>query len=92
MSVTQQGYLCLVCDVSVDDLPPEGPYDRRCMDCRLRGRTASWRLRFHLGKVSHRTDWCDDFDVVESLREYYVAEGIGANHRLERRVSEGDSA
>lgn len=91
MSAAEPDCLCLVCDVAVDSLPPEQPFDRRCMDCRLRGRTASFRLRFELGKVSHRTCWCDDFEVVESLREYYVSHGIGSNHRLERRITEGDS-
>jgi len=91
MSSADSTHLCLVCDVTVDSLPPERPYDRRCMDCRLRGRTASWRLRFTLGKVPHRTDWCNDFRCVESLREFYVAQEIGEDYRIERRITEEDS-
>ena len=85
------GYLCLVCDVSVDSLPDGDVVDRRCLDCRLRNRTAAWRLRFQVGEISHRTDWHDRFDRIEELREYYVSRGIGSDHRLERRVTEGDS-
>lgn len=77
MSATEQGGLCLVCDVSVESFPVEEPYDRRCMDCRLRGRTASWRLRFTLGKVPHRTDWCDDFRCVESRHD---VENVGVSY------------
>lgn len=91
MNTVDEAHLCLVCDVAVDSLPPDHPYDRRCMDCRLRGRTASWRLRFSLGKIAHRTDWCDDFRCVESLREFYVAQGIGESYRIERRITEEDS-
>ena len=86
------GFLCLVCDVSVDLLSDDSVTDRRCLDCRLRNRTASWRLRFDVNEIAHRTDWYDRFDRVEDLREYYVSRGIGSDHRLQRRVTEGDSA
>lgn len=89
MSTTEDGGLCLVCDVSIGEVPSDADVTRRCMDCRLFGRTAAFRLRFEVGKVPHRTDWCEDFEAVESLREYYVARGIGEGHSIERREAPG---
>lgn len=87
----EQDCECLICDVSVDALPIERSSTQRCLDCQLHGRSASWRLRFDLDGVAHRTDWCESFRVMESLREFYDSEGIGSNHRLERRIHRGDS-